>query len=144
VRYAVSAVPGADALAARLADPWDDGVVSAAQAIGDLTHLVANTGRRDEGALGSLGQPQSAYQKIMRAELGRAISNIGVPRIQADTVMRLRAIPPGGNHLDLPEALGDRYLTGARWGQDNSSGRLSRRHYYAYRRLHPDIWSWTL
>ena len=24
------------------------------------------------------------------------------------------------------------------------TGRLSRRHFYAYRRLHPDIWAWTL
>ena len=30
------------------------------------------------------------------------------------------------------------------WGPENGSGLLSRRHFYAYRRLHPDIWSWTL
>ena len=50
----------------------------------------------------------------------------------------------GGNHRDLPERLLERYLTGQRWGQDNGTGRLSRRHFYAYRRLHPDIWAWTL
>ena len=31
-----------------------------------------------------------------------------------------------------------------KWGPENGSGLLSRRHYYAYRRLHPEIWSWTL
>jgi DNA (cytosine-5)-methyltransferase 1 len=35
-------------------------------------------------------------------------------------------------------------LTGARWGPDAGNGRLSRRHYYAYRRLHPRFWCWTL
>jgi DNA (cytosine-5)-methyltransferase 1 len=35
-------------------------------------------------------------------------------------------------------------MTGDRWGQDNGSGRLSRRHFYAYHRLHPSIWAWTL
>ena len=29
-------------------------------------------------------------------------------------------------------------------GQDNGSGRLSRRHFYAYRKLHPAMWAWTL
>lgn len=33
---------------------------------------------------------------------------------------------------------------GQRWGQDNGTGQLSRRHFYAYRRLHPGIWAWTL
>ena len=37
-----------------------------------------------------------------------------------------------------------RNLSGEKWGPENGSGRLSRRHYYAYRRLHPDVWSWTL
>jgi DNA (cytosine-5)-methyltransferase 1 len=38
----------------------------------------------------------------------------------------------------------ERYLSGQRWGQDNGTGKLSRRHFYAYRKLHPDIWAWTL
>jgi DNA (cytosine-5)-methyltransferase 1 len=67
-----------------------------------------------------------------------------VPRITKDTVLRLRGIPQGGNHRDLPDELLERYITGQRWGQDNGTGRLSRRHFYAYRRLHPDIWAWTL
>jgi len=50
----------------------------------------------------------------------------------------------GGNHRDLSGDLLERYITGDRWGQDNGSGHLSRRHFYAYRRLHPRIWAWTL
>jgi DNA (cytosine-5)-methyltransferase 1 len=75
---------------------------------------------------------------------GDEIANVAVPRLNDDTRLRLRAIPPGGNYLDLPQQLTARFLTGQRWGQDNGSGRLSRKHFYAYRRLHPDIWSWTL
>jgi DNA (cytosine-5)-methyltransferase 1 len=44
----------------------------------------------------------------------------------------------------LQEPLLERFLTGQRWGQDNGTGRLSRKHFYAYRRLHPAIWAWTL
>ena len=67
-----------------------------------------------------------------------------VPRINRDTELRLRGIPQGGNHRDLKEALLDRYITGQRWGQDNGTGRLSRKHFYAYRRLYPGLWAWTL
>ena len=80
----------------------------------------------------------------MRDGLDKIMPNVGIPRIREDTILRLRAIPPGGNHLDLPENLTDRYIVSGRWGQDNGSGKLSRRHFYAYRRLHPGIWSWTL
>jgi DNA (cytosine-5)-methyltransferase 1 len=86
----------------------------------------------------------SAYQKQMRDDGAGRLSGLSVPRINKDTVLRLSAIPPGGNYLDLPEELTVRYLTGARWGQDNGSGKLSRKHFYAYRRLHPGMWSWTL
>lgn len=72
------------------------------------------------------------------------VENLSVPRMNRDTVLRLAAIPPGGNHLDLPDELRRRYLTGERWGPENGSGELGRRHYYAYRKLHPEFWSWTL
>jgi len=127
----------------RLLDPDDRSLVTAEQAIGDLEAL--QRGRRaDELPVDDLPEPSSQYQRDMRDGLGTVIRNVSVPRSNADTVLRLKGIPAGGNHRDLPEALRDRYLTGLRWGPDAGSGRLSRRHYYAYRRLHPGFWSWTL
>ncbi len=136
--------PLSDAAADVLADPWDPAAVSAEQAIGDLVVLEAGTNKVDDQPATILGEPQSAYQKARRDEVSDVVRNVGVPRINDDTRLRLESIPPGGNYLDLPEELQGRYLTGQRWGQHNGSQRLSRRHYYAYRRLHPEIWSWTL
>lgn len=127
-----------------LADPWDERIVSVGQAIGDLTGLQPCSYGDDVRSSGLLTAPHSAFQKLMRDGLGGEITNVAVPRINDDTKLRLQAIPPGGNYLDLPEELNARFLTGRRWGQDNGTGRLSRKHFYAYRRLHPDIWSWTL
>lgn len=130
-------------VAAALADSESQAAVSAADAISDLADLEA--GRRDdEIPYADLSKPRSAYQKQMRAGATSLLSNVQVPRINPDTELRLRGIPRGGNHRDLSEPLLDRYLTGQKWGQDNGTGRLSRRHFYAYRRLHPDIWAWTL
>jgi DNA (cytosine-5)-methyltransferase 1 len=135
--------PEAERLLARLADPSDDGVVSAAQAIGDLR--VLELGRRDD-SIGTRELPRAAsgYQRAMRAGARRLLTNVSVPRSLADTRLRLEGIPPGGNHRDLSDGLRERYLTGAKWGPSNGTGRLGREHYYAYRRLHPDIWAWTL
>jgi DNA (cytosine-5)-methyltransferase 1 len=116
-------------MAQALEDPNDKTVVSVTDAISDLVGLRVGN-RRDEDS--------------MREGAGPVLANIQVPRINVDTAMRLRAIPKGGNYRDLPDELLERYITGQRWGQDNGSGRLSRRHFYAYRRLHPDIWAWTL
>jgi DNA (cytosine-5)-methyltransferase 1 len=127
----------------RLVDPEDVSVVTAEQAIGDFVRLRPGT-RVDETRSKELPEPTSAYQRLMRSGLGEFVFNTSVPRINPDTVIRLREIPKGGNHRDLPEALLERYLTGARWGPDAGNGRLSRRHYYAYRRLHPRFWCWTL
>lgn len=127
----------------RLQDPRDLSVVTAEQAIGDLAFLAAGE-RRDVRAAKDLGRALSAYQRLMREGLGSEITNVSVPRTNADTVLRLNGVPQGGNHRDLADELRERYLTGQRWGPDAGNGRLSRRHYYAYRRLHPDFWSWTL
>jgi len=126
-----------------LCDPEDVRIVTAVQAISDLADLPAG-GREDEIPYSALSEPESAYQRFMRDGAGRELQNVQVPRINADTALRLKAIPEGGNHRDLSDQLLERYLTGQRWGQDNGSGRLSRRHFYAYRRLHPDVWAWTL
>jgi DNA (cytosine-5)-methyltransferase 1 len=127
----------------RLADPEDASVVSAAQAISDLVDIPVGN-RADELLAEALGRPVTAYQRAMRDGGDDLITNVQVPRINADTRLRLKGIPQGGNHRDLSDDLLNRYLTGQRWGQDNGSGRLSRRHFYAYRRLHPEIWAWTL
>jgi DNA (cytosine-5)-methyltransferase 1 len=126
-----------------LADPMDMTAVTATQAISDLQVLRAGN-RLDEIDYSKLPAPQSAYQQFMRAGATGVLSNVQVPRLMEDTAQRLKAIPPGGNHRDLPEALTQRNLSGQKWGQENGTGKLSRRHFYAYRRLHPDIWSWTL
>ncbi|MCA8975623.1 MAG: DNA cytosine methyltransferase [Planctomycetes bacterium] len=126
-----------------LADPENSSVVSAADAISDLVDLPP--GNRDDSiAFESLRPAQTAYQRAMREGAGKELTNVQVPRINEDTKLRLAGIPQGGNHRDLRDELLERYITGHRWGQDNGTGRLSRRHFYAYRRLHPDIWAWTL
>lgn len=143
VSYQVQAVGIGSVRLAHLRDPDDLSVISIEQAIGDLT--VLETGQRgDEVRVAALPPPTSAYQRVMRAGLGAELSNVQVPRINDDTVLRLRAIPEGGNHRDLPEDYLARYLTGDRWGPHNGSGRLTRKHYYAYRKLHRQFWAWTL
>ncbi len=130
-------------LGERLSDPSNLELVSAEQAIGDLAHL--RRGRRsDTVAVDELPPATSAYQVRARRFLNGILENVSVPRMNADTEIRLSAIPAGGNYLDLSEELKQRYLTGQRWGPENGSGRLGRRHYYAYRKLHPNFWAWTL
>ncbi|TDB75209.1 DNA cytosine methyltransferase [Micromonospora sp. KC723] len=127
----------------RLADPQDARIVTAAQAISDLEDLEA--GRRlDDIATGELPRAKGAYQRLMRQGRGPTVRNVSVPRINRDTVTRLLAIPAGGNHRDLSEELLARYISGDKWGPSTDSGRLGRSHFYAYRRLHPAIWAWTL
>jgi DNA (cytosine-5)-methyltransferase 1 len=143
-KYSVLARPDAEAshLAAALADPADLTAVTAAQAIGDLAHLEA--GRRADRLDRRLPASTSAYQRLMRDPARRLLHNVSVPRLNTDTALRLAGIPAGGNYRDLPDELQQRYITGAKWGPHNGTGRLGRAHYYAYRRLHPDIWAWTL
>lgn len=130
-------------LAALLRDCSDLRATTASQAISDLVGLAPGN-RSDELAYSSLGKPTSAYQRLMRDGAGDRVFNVQIPRMNIDTAQRLDGVPAGGNHVDLDEGLKARYLSGQRWGPNNGSGRLARKHYYAYRRLHPDIWSWTL
>lgn len=143
VRYEVVERRGLFCDSAQLEDPNNAVFVTAEQAIGDLACLKVGE-RQDEIAIELLHAPASEYQRRMRAGAGAKISNVSVPRINADTRIRLSGLPAGGNYRDLPEAMKERYLTGELWGPHNGSGRLGRRHYYAYRRLHPGMWSWTL
>jgi DNA (cytosine-5)-methyltransferase 1 len=130
-------------LAELLADSEDLTAVSASDAISDLSRLPVGN-RHDEMSWDDIPDPASAYQRLMRATRRSKAFNVQVPRINADTEMRLCAIPQGGNHRDLDGRFLERYLTGHRWGQDNGTGKLSRKHFYAYRRLHPNLWAWTL
>lgn len=127
----------------RLLDPEDSTLVTIEQALSDLSSLRAGE-KKDWLEEDRLKPPQSAYQRQLRRGLVGALSNTSVPRVNEDTVLRLNSLPPGGNYLDLPPKLQKRYITGALWGPSNGSGQLGRRHYYAYRKLHPRIWSWTL
>lgn len=130
-------------LAEALDDPQDLTAVSSSQAISDLRRLPVGN-RLDVLDWREFPEPESAYQRLMRGGSQLVVSNVQVPRLNKDTELRLLNIPQGGNHRDLKEPLLDRYLTGQRWGQDNGTGRLSRKHFYAYRRLHPSLWAWTL
>lgn len=126
-----------------LENPDDLSVVSAEDAISDLAWLPS--GNRDDRLLyPEVPGAKSAYQRAMRAGADPYITNVQVPRMQRDTLTRLSSIPPGGNFRDLQGHLLERYISGDKWGQDNGSGKLSRKHFYAYRRLHGGIWAWTL
>ena len=144
-RYDVVAQEGlwGKALFQSLNDPDDPTVVSVTDAISDLAALPIGN-RQDTLPYDMFPPAQTAYQRLMRDGADDLLSNVQVPRVNADTVMRLQGIPQGGNYRDLTDNLLDRYITGQRWGQDNGSGKLSRRHFYAYRRLHPGVWAWTL
>jgi DNA (cytosine-5)-methyltransferase 1 len=144
-RYApAAAARPARSILQRLRDPSDLIAVTSQQAISDLRTIRPDHRQSDTVESSALPVPQSAYQALMREGLGASLSNVSVPRINEDTVMRLGGIPAGGNYRDLADELRERYLTGAKWGPHNGSGRLGRQHYYAYRRLHPSFWSWTL
>ncbi len=144
-RYRLSAAEDLFATPLRdaLADSDDLTATTAMQALQDLEDLPAGN-RCDEISYADLRPPRSAYQVAMREGNFDVLHNVQVPRLRTDTAARLRAIPPGGNHRDLPQHLLERNLSGEKWGPENGSGLLSRRHFYAYRRLHPDVWSWTL
>lgn len=120
--------------------------VSVEQAIGDFVGLKpAGTLVRKPSnePIPYLREPESAYQRLMRGS-ETMVYNADIPSIREDTVRRLAAIPQGGNFRDIPEDLRARYLNGKKWGPDVGRETLSRKHYYAYRKLHPNFFSWTL
>jgi len=129
-----------------LIDPECLELVTVTQAIGDLIHLRPNerlVRRPSNDAMAYEADASSAYQRARRAGSG-LLFNADVPSIREDTVARLNAIPPGGNFRDMPEELCARYLNGTKWGPELGRDNLSRKYFFAYRKLHPDHFSWTL
>ncbi|MCL4850507.1 MAG: DNA cytosine methyltransferase [Bryobacteraceae bacterium] len=109
-----------------LQDRHDSRIVSAEQALSDLPQL--GPGEDDAPRIyGSV--PRSAYQRVMRLDAPRMLTNTRTPAVRAATVSRLRHIPPGGCAQYIPE----RHLDG-----------LARRFGSAYRKLHPDAPSTAL
>ncbi|MFY9315602.1 MAG: DNA cytosine methyltransferase [Burkholderiales bacterium] len=142
-RYSVSAIQSLLCDVSRLRDPSDATMVTAEQAISDLSWLRAGN-EADEMPVKDLPAVGSEYQRRMRIGSHGRLANVSVPKINVDTRLRLSKLPPGGNVHDLPANMTKRYLSGELWGPSNGTGKLGRRHYYAYRRLHPGLWSWTL
>ncbi len=129
-----------------LLDPEDSRLVTAAQALSDLQHLRPATKlvrRPSDESFPYGAKPESAYQRGRRKGAS-VLYNADVPSIRDDTVARLKAIPQGGNFRDLPEDLTRRYLNGKKWGPELGRENLSRKYFFAYRKLHPDYFSWTL
>jgi DNA (cytosine-5)-methyltransferase 1 len=130
----------------QLLDTDCDRFVTVEQAIGDLRHLRPSERlERKPSDLPSAYEsgPLSAYQRVRRKG-SKQLFNADVPSIREDTVRRLLAVPQGGNYRDLPEALSARYLNGTKWGPETGRDTLSRKYYFAYRKLHPQYFSWTL
>jgi DNA (cytosine-5)-methyltransferase 1 len=135
-----------DSILSKLLDPECLEFVNAEQALSDLEALEPAERLERKPSDVPTEYPRearSAYQRMMRSGDAR-IFNADVPSIRFDTVRRLASIPPGGNFRDLPDELQARYLDGTKWGPDLGRESLSRKHYYAYRKLHPQFFSWTL
>jgi DNA (cytosine-5)-methyltransferase 1 len=131
---------------AKLLDPSSAELVTVEQAISDLAWLRPNAKllrKPSNDPLSYDAAPASAYQRARRAH-SHELFNADVPSIREDTVKRLRAIPQGGNFRDLPEELAVRYLSGKKWGPELGRKMLSRKYFFAYRKLYPSYFSWTL
>jgi len=129
-----------------LMDPERTELVTVEQAIGDLVHLRPSPRlirRPSDDPVPYEAGPSSAYQRARRAG-SRILFNADVPSIREDTVARLKAIPQGGNFRDMPDELSARYLSGKKWGPELGRDNLSRKYFFAYRKLHPKHFSWTL
>lgn len=129
-----------------LLDPADTRLVTVRQAIGDLEPLEPSAKlvrRPSDEAISYPLAPATAFQAARRGDAA-VVYNADVPSIREDTVRRLASIPQGGNFRDIPPELTGRYLNGKKWGPELGREQLSRKYFFAYRRLHPDHFSWTL
>ena len=131
---------------ATLLNAASDKLVTVEQAIGDLGWLKPNkklVRKPSNDPIFYQWEAETAYQKARRAG-SKELYNADVPSIREDTVARLRAIPQGGNFRDMPEELTARYLSDKKWGPELGRNNLSRKYFFAYRKLHPQHFSWTL
>lgn len=109
-----------------LKDPQTLTLTSARQALSDLPQLGAG---EPEGERPYSCEPRTAFQRWVRSGSPPLIRDTQTPAVRAETISRLKRIPPGGCARAIPEEL----LNG-----------LSRRYDSAYRRLHPDAPSTAL
>lgn len=131
---------------AKLLDNNSTELVTAEQAIGDLVWLRPNAKlvrKPSNEPIEYQNEATSAYQRARRAGSSE-LFNADVPSIREDTVKRLRSIPQGGNFRDLTAALSARYLSDQKWGPELGRKTLSRKYFFAYRKLYPRHFSWTL
>jgi site-specific DNA-cytosine methylase len=109
-----------------LEDPEDGTLTSASQALSDLPLLGPG---QPEGERQYASEAKSAFQRWARAGAPEKLHDTRTPAVNAETVKRLRHVPPGGCARAIPKE----HLNG-----------LSRRYDSAYRRLHPDAPSTAL
>jgi len=109
-----------------LKDPEDERLTSARQALSDLPLLGPS---EPEVLRTYASEAKSAFQRWVRIGAPIKLHDTRTPAVKAETVRRLRYIPPGGCARAIPEE----QLNG-----------LSRRYDSAYRRLHADAPSTAL
>lgn len=109
-----------------LRDPQDVKLTSASQALSDLPLLGPG---EPEGERPYASEAKTAFQRWVRTGAPEKLRDTRTPAVNAETVKRLRHIPPGGCARVIPKE----HLNG-----------LSRRYDSAYRRLHPDAPSTAL
>jgi DNA (cytosine-5)-methyltransferase 1 len=91
-KVVVQEMLGAKGIYKALSNPEDESVVTAHDAISDLACLPVGN-RDDEMPYSALPGAASAYQRRMRVGAGSVVTNVQVPRINADTALRLRGVP---------------------------------------------------
>ncbi|TAK45283.1 MAG: DNA (cytosine-5-)-methyltransferase [Betaproteobacteria bacterium] len=109
-----------------LADPENATLTSARQALSDLPLL--GPGEPEAERLYA-SEAKNAFQRWVRTGAPAKLRDTRTPAVNAETVKRLRHVPPGGCARVIPEG----HLNG-----------LARRYGSAYRRLHPDAPSTAL
>lgn len=115
-----------DKYLAALADPEDQTLTSAGQALSDLPLLGPG---EPEAERPYPSEAKTAFQRWVRKGAPEKLRDTRTPAVNVETVKRLQHIPPGGCARVIPKE----HLNG-----------LSRRYDSAYRRLHPDAPSTAL